>query len=485
MAYGELQHLIWQAETFGFHLASLEIRQRSDVHERALAHPSSPEAREVEATLRAVADIQARYGPDACRRYIVSFTRSADDLAAVRELAARAVPDGSLDLDVVPLFESRADLEHAPKVLDEFVAIPATRAWLERNGRRLEVMLGYSDSTKDVGFLAANVALHRAQGALAEWAARNDIVLTLFHGRGGALGRGGGPANLAILGQAAGSVAGRFKVTEQGEVAFDRYGNLHIAERHLEQIANAVLVASTPGAAERARVCDERFGVPIAVMAEASEHAYHELVRAEGFARFFAQATPSEVIDELRIGSRPARRASGPDLGSLRAIPWVFAWAQSRINLPGWYGLGSGLAAMASEPNGMQTMRAMNAEWAFFTSLMENAELSLAKADLAIAQLYLSMGEREDLATVIEAEFARTRELVLEVTEHDAPLAGRPVLRCAVELRNPYVDALSFLQLRFLRELRDSRGDPERRRELARLVTLTIHGVAAGLQNTG
>ena len=207
-------------------------------------------------TLRVMAELQARYGPDACRRYVVSFSRSAADLAAVRALARLAVPDGSLELDVVPLFESRADLERACDVLEEYLALATTQAWLERRGRRLEVMLGYSDSAKDAGFLAANLALYQAQGRLAAWAAARGIDLVLFHGRGGALGRGGGPAGRAVRGQAPGSVAGRFKVTEQGEVIYARYGNLAIGHRHLEQVTNAVLGASTapvPGGRGRRR----------------------------------------------------------------------------------------------------------------------------------------------------------------------------------------------------------------------------------------
>ena len=259
LAYGELQHLVWQARTFGFHLASLEVRQHAAVHARALAelapevvgdldalgrlardgwpgpppeHPS-PLVEEVLATFRAMAELQRRLGPEACRRYVISFSRTATDLATVSALASLAVPDGTLELDVVPLFESRVDLEAAPAVLDEYLRVPGVAERLDRRGRRMEVMLGYSDSTKDVGFLAANVALYRAQSELASWARRHRIELTVFHGRGGALGRGGGPAGRAIRGQAPGSVAGRFKVTEQGQVIFARYGNQAIGRRHL------------------------------------------------------------------------------------------------------------------------------------------------------------------------------------------------------------------------------------------------------------
>jgi phosphoenolpyruvate carboxylase len=532
LAYGGLQELAWQAETFGFHLASLEVRQHASVHAQALAelapeaagdaaaldrlavggwptgvHAGGEVATEALATLRAMAELQGRHGAAACRRYVVSFSRSAADLAAVRALARLAVPDGRLDLDVVPLFESKADLEAGPRVLDEYLALPGTAAWLEGRGRRLEVMLGYSDSAKDAGFLAANLALYRAQGALAAWAARCGVDLTLFHGRGGALGRGGGPAGRAVRGQAPGSVAGRFKVTEQGEVIFARYGNPAIGHRHLEQVTNAVLGASTEGALAALREAEARFLPPATRMAAASEAAWRDLVERDGFAEFFARVTPIRELGLLRLGSRPARRGgddpaprsspggargqAGFDLAALRAIPWVFAWSQNRCNLPGWYGLGSGLAVVAGEPGGTATLRAMHEQWPFFRSLIENAEMSLAKADPMVAEPYLQLGGRPDLLAAIREEFRRTRALVLEVTGADRLLGRRRVLRRAVDLRNPYVDALSFLQVRFLAELRAGgagtaqRAAPADAARMADLVLLTVNGVAAGLQNTG
>jgi phosphoenolpyruvate carboxylase len=503
LAYGELQHLVWQAETFGFHLASLEVRQHAAVHRAALrelapeavddpealdrlasegATVGSPsaESAEVLAVFRTMAGLQARWGAQSCRRYVVSFTRSAADLAAVPALARLALPGGPPDLDVVPLFESRSDLEAAPEVLDRYLDLPGTRARLQHRGR-LEVMLGYSDSAKDAGFLAANVAIYRAQGRLAAWARGRRVELTLFHGRGGALGRGGGPAGRAIRGQAPGSVAGRFKVTEQGEVVFARYGNPSIGLRHLEQVTSATLLASTAGHERALARAERRFWSDAELMARASEDAYRRLVETPGFAAFFAAVSPLEEIGKLPIGSRPARRVAGDGLESLRAIPWTFAWAQTRVNLPGWYGLGSGLEVVA-ERQGWQRLRRMQAEWPFFASLIDNAEMSLAKADPMIAGLYLEMGGRPDLVEAIRNEFRRTRRAVREVTGTPL-LARRPVLRRAVELRNPYVDALSFLQLRFLRQLRFS--PDEDRERLAELTLLTLNGVAAGLQNTG
>ncbi|HEX2157174.1 MAG TPA: phosphoenolpyruvate carboxylase, partial [Actinomycetes bacterium] len=516
LAYGELQHLAWQAETFGFHLASLEVRQHAGVHADALAELAPDAAgdpaaldrlatdgwpaaadpagagaatREVLETLRVMAEIQARYGPGACRRYVVSFSRSAADLAAVRALARLAVPDGSLELDVVPLFESRADLERACDVLQEYLDLPGAAAWLAGRGRRLEVMLGYSDSAKDAGFLAANLALYQAQGTLAAWAAARGVDLHLFPGRGGALGRGGGPAGRAVRGQAPGSVAGRFKVTEQGEVIYARYGNLAIGHRHLEQVTNAVLGASTPVAQAAVAAAEDRYLATATEMAFAAETAWRGLVEKEGFAEFFATVTPIKELGLLRIGSRPARRegggaAGGDGLADLRAIPWVFAWSQNRCNLPGWYGLGAGLEVVAHQPHGLARLREMYAEWPFFRSLIENAEMSLAKADPLVAESYLELGGRPDLVAAIREEFRRTRVLVNETTQAGRLLGHRPVLRQAVDLRNPYVDALSFLQVRFLTDLRNGLSGTEAERA-AGLVLLTVNGVAAGLQNTG
>ncbi|MQA96282.1 MAG: phosphoenolpyruvate carboxylase [Streptosporangiales bacterium] len=485
-AYGELQHLVWQVETFGFHLAELEIRQHSAVHARALeelragAEPSDT-TREVLDTLRVVAWIQDRFGTGACRRYVVSFTRSAEDVAAVHELAAYAVPESPPVLDVVPLFETGDDLERSASVLDAMVELPAVRERLAATGRRLEVMLGYSDSAKDVGPVTATLLLYDAQARMAAWAERHDVRLTLFHGRGGALGRGGGPANRAVLAQAPGSVAGRFKVTEQGEVIFARYGRAAIARRHVEQVASAVLRASTPEVGELAEQGARRFRELADRVSDAARSAYRTLITADGFAEWFSRVSPLEEISGLRIGSRPARRSAARELADLRAIPWVFAWSQTRVNLPGWYGLGSGLAAAGD----LEELRAAYDSWPLFTSLLDNAEMSLAKTDRAIAARYLELGGRPELRDRVLEEYDRTRELVLAVTGHQRLLQDRRVLSRAVELRDPYVDALSHLQLRALHALRDGVQDEAERERLESLLLLSVNGVAAGLQNTG
>jgi phosphoenolpyruvate carboxylase len=491
-AYGELQHLIWQAETFGFHLAEMEVRQHSAVHAAALrelraGQPPSAQTQEVLDTIRAVASIQLRHGTDACRRYVVSFTTSADDIAAVYELAALACPAGPPVLDVVPLFESGDDLANAVPVLDQMIGLRPVAGRLAATGRRLEVMLGYSDSAKELGMVSATLRLFSAQLRLARWAARHDIRLVLFHGRGGALGRGGGPAGRAVLAQAPGSVAGRFKVTEQGEVIFARYGHPVIAQRHLEQVTSAVLLASArhplpagdaDPAAEFARLAD--------ALEDGARRAYQELVGAGGFAEWFARLSPLAELGSMRLGSRPARRGLSAPVGlaDLRAIPWVFAWSQTRVNLPGWYGLGSGLAAAIASPEGLAGLRAAYRDWPLLAVLLDNAEMSLAKTNRRIAERYLAFGADEHLTGRVLTEYDLTRRLVLEVTGHDRLLAGRPVLSRAVALRDPYVDALSHLQLRALAAVRSS-DDPDEAAELEKFLLLTVNGVAAGLQNTG
>ena len=485
-AYGELQHLVWQTETFGFHLAELEVRQHSTVHARALADLRAggdvrPETDELLATLRAIAEIQQRHGEDGCRRYVVSFTRDAADVAAVYELARLALDGREVALDVVPLFETRDDLEHCVDVMENVVALPEVRRRLATNGRRLEVMLGYSDSAKDVGPVSATLGLHEAQARLASWARRHGIRLTLFHGRGGALGRGGGPVYRAVLAQPAGSVDGRFKVTEQGEVLFARYGNPVIAARHLEQVASAVVLASTPAAERRPEGATPTDTELAKVLDRSAQQAFRTLIHSTGFAEWFARVTPLEELATLHIGSRPARRGlSVSSLDDLRAIPWVFAWAQVRVNVPGWYGLGSGLAAVGD----VDRLRQAYTEWPLFKVLLENTEMSLAKTDRRIARQFLELGDRPDLTTLVLDEHARTIEWVLAVTGHNRLLEDRPVLARAVALRNPYVDALSHLQLRALRALRADGSDSDVER-LQRLLLLTVNGVAAGLQNTG
>ncbi len=494
-AHGDLQNLIWQVESFGFHLTELEVRQHSKVHAQTLAWIEDPESvpdpsvppEEVLETFRAIAAIQRRHGVDACRRYTVSFTRSSEDLASVYRLAEHALGSAQAApvLDVVPLFETFDDLQAAPGILDELLEVPQVKARLEQTGRRMEVMLGYSDSAKDVGPVSATLAIYTAQEEIAAWAERNDVRLTLFHGKGGALGRGGGPANRAILAQPPHSVEGRFKLTEQGEVITARYGDRAIAARHIDQVAAATLLASAPSTEQRNAEAAARFAELSARLDEVSRGRFFELIHAEGFAPWFAQVTPQEEVGLLPLGSRPARRGlSVESLEDLRAIPWVFAWTQARINLTGWFGLGTALAAVGD----IEQLRTAYREWPLFNTLIDNVEMSLAKTDRRIAAQYLELGDRDDLAALVLEELDLTTDWVLRITGHGYPLEGRRVLGRAVQLRNPYVDALSLIQLRALRALRtedeEARSDKELA-EIRRLLLLSVNGIAAGLQNTG
>ena len=489
-AFGGVQHLIWQVETYGFHLTELEVRQHSQVHAKALAEleaggPISTQTEEVLEVFRAIADIQRDRGLRAAGRYVVSFTQAASDLANVYELARHALGDDAPVLDVVPLFETFADLQAAPGILAEAVTFLEFRERMAATGNRLEVMLGYSDSSKDVGPVAANLALYTAQEKIARWAQESGIELTLFHGRGGALGRGGGPANSAILAQPPHSVDGRFKLTEQGEVIFARYGEPAIAMRHIDQVAAATLLASSPTVEERTSRAAARYAEVAATMDAASRERFFALVKAEGFAPWFATVTPMEEIGLLALGSRPARRGlSVESLEDLRAIPWVFAWTQARINLAGWFGLGTALEAVGDEELLAEAYR----EWPLLRTMVDNVAMSLAKTDERIARQYLALGDRDDLAALVLDELALTRRWVIRLTGGEGLLENKPVLQRAVQLRSPYVDALSLLQLRALRALRSAPEQPEGSgadAEQQRLLLLSVSGVAAGLQNTG
>jgi phosphoenolpyruvate carboxylase len=355
-------------------------------------------------------------------------------------------------------------------------------------------MLGYSDSNKESGFLAAAWMLHQAQAALVDVAHARDIELTLFHGRGGAIGRGGGPANRAILGGAPGSVDGRLKLTEQGEVIAANYSDPAIAKRHLEQLTGAVLIASTPEHDASASAAARAGGPVLDELSATARRAYRALVHDDpGFAAFFRAITPIAELSELRLGSRPPARgrvSEAPSIESLRAIPWTFAWSQTRINLPGWFGLGSALEAFAAGhgAEGTHAIARLYRGWPFLASVLDNAEMILAKADMGIGGRYASLaggtGDDRRWAT-IEAEYHRTVAWLLRVTGRDRLLDGAPVLQRSIALRNPYVDALSEVQVRLLRRLRALAPDDPERGLHQRLIQLSVNGVAAGLQNTG
>jgi phosphoenolpyruvate carboxylase len=508
VAWGEVADLRWQLATFGFHLASLEIRQHSAVHRAAEAALASGEpsreavpgvaAAEVVETIRSVAAAQGRFGMAAAGRYVISFTTDPDDVNRVLRLATAA--GGGAVLDVVPLFEDAATLERAGPILDAILDDRTYRAHLRERGDRQEVMLGYSDSNKESGYLAANWLLHRAQAALAVSARGHGVELTTFHGRGGAIGRGGGPANRAILGLAAGSLEGRLKLTEQGEVIAANYAVPGIARRHLDRLAAATLVASSDAHRAALEPLEAAARPILDELAATSLAAYRALVERPGFVAFFRAATPIDEIATLRLGSRPAARGrarhgdgSGPpaaeSIADLRAIPWVFAWSQARIDLPGWFGLGAALEAYHERHGdpGLAGLARLYERWPFLASLVDNAELALARADLGVARQYAALAG--DPATspwaTIEAEYVRTTAWLARLTGRTQLLEREPEMRRRMGLRDPYVDSLSELQVTLLARLRACAPDAPERARLLRLVQLTVNGIAAGLQRTG
>ena len=492
-AYGPMQRLIWQVETFGFHLVEMEFRQHSLVHARALddirAHGRqgelAPMTREVLDTFRAIGTIQRRNGVRAASRYIVSFTKCATDVANVYELARLAFAHEAdvPTLDVVPLFEQVEDLQNAVDTLSEIIRLPEVQRRLDENGRHLEVMLGYSDSSKDAGPTSATLMLHVAQERIAAWARENYVDLTLMHGRGGAVGRGGGPANRAVLAQPKGSVNCRFKLTEQGEVIFARYGNPLLARRHVESVAGATLMQSAPSV----EWINTETGTDFLDLAErldqASRERYLQLLHTEGFPEWFSTVTPLAEIGLMPIGSRPAKRGLGAtSLADLRAIPWIFSWSQARVNLAAWYGLGTACEACGD----LDLLRRAYAEWPLFTTFVDNVEMSLAKTDERLARTYLDLGDRDDLTALVLDEMALTRRWVLAIVGNEWPLQNRHVLGPVVRMRLPFVNVLSLTQVRALAELRLGDGLSEAERaQLTYLILCSVSGVAAGLQNTG
>jgi phosphoenolpyruvate carboxylase len=392
---------------------------------------------------------------------------------------------GHAQLEIAPLFEQGASLAAAKETMARLLSMPVYREAVRSWGETQEVMIGYSDSNKEIGYLASSWALYAAQVELSRLFEEHGIDFTFFHGRGGSIGRGGGPTNVAILAQPKGTVRGRIKLTEQGEVVSARYSIPEIAHRELELVAGAVLVSAIGGLGHGEPPRMPEYEAAIARMAEWSQAAYRDLVYGDPeFIAFFHQATPIEELSQLKLGSRPARRTASSRIEDLRAIPWVFSWTQSRILLPGWYGLGTALAN-GRDAYGLDLLSEMDERWSFFSAMLANAELALAKADMPIAERYVQLVEppelRERIWSRILSEYKLTRELLLAIT-HQARLLDRdPVLQRSIERRNPYVDPLSFIQLDLLRRLR-TEGRPE---ALQRPVLLAINGIAGALKNTG
>lgn len=531
---GRLDRLVRQAEVFGFHLAGLDVRQHSsrfhtaaaewvgDIAERyddlpepdraklldglisspaPLAPPEKPAA-DAETVVRSFQELHRAvelHGPRAVGQVIVSFTRRPSDILAAlfltRTTGLHRPENGAAhsDVDLVPLFESIEDLRNAPDVMRDLFRSPAYMANVAARGDRQVVMVGYSDSNKDGGYLAANWELALAQERLADVCRLAGVHLTLFHGRGGTASRGGGSTYSAVMGGPAGTLDGRIRITEQGEQIAYKYGLPEIGVRNLDSLAAAVIERTIQedehsGFTGRKRVWDEA----LAELAQTSMDTYRTLVFNDpGFVRYFQQASPLAEFDLLNIGSRPARRpgADGISVDGLRAIPWVFAWMQNRHLLPSWYGVGTALSGfMERYRGGRDVLREMYAHWPWWQAVIDNVHMTIAKADMRIARHYSHLVENDDLRTrifgVVEEEFARARDAVLAVVGADEVLADKPYLQRSIQLRNPYIDPIHYVQVHLLRERRRAGTEAERAAYEYPLL-LTMSGIAAGLRNTG
>ncbi|MGA7123118.1 MAG: phosphoenolpyruvate carboxylase [Polyangiaceae bacterium] len=474
----------------GFGIAELEMRTVADDARAGAAWIAgkgerTPGSDRLLSALERIARAQREMGEGACRTLILSMTRDENCVLAALECARHC---GLWDaerqfarLDIVPLFETSAALEGSANILRALFAHPVYRRHVEGRGVQ-EVMVGYSDSGKEIGLLAASGVLRRVQHALPAVAAEAKVPLRIFHGRGESVARGGGPAQQAILALPPGSVAGRFKVTEQGEALDHKYGRPELAQRTIELFIGGALLHSL-GAQERPAPGDEkRYAEVYDELAEAGKIEYRALVWDEPlFFKFFTSATPIESISRLPIGSRPAKRGAG-GVDALRAIPWVFAWTQNRIILPGWYGVGTALERVGSRAEGAELLAEMYRQWPFFRAVVENVEMVLAKSDMGIAERYADLADadaRTAVWTKIRAEHARTVQWVKRIQGNRRLLDGNPALKRSIQLRNPYVDPMSFLQVELLR--RRSAGDER----VERALLLTLNGISAGMRNTG
>lgn len=520
-ANDRLARLITAADVFGFHMATLDLRQNSDVHQRVvadllkvagvcadyaaldeaerlavlareLASPRplfspyadyAPETLKERAILQAAAEALATFGPQAIRTHIVSKTDAASDMLEVYLLLKEvglydpAAP-GACPIQAAPLFETIDDLRAARATLERVLAEPSARAVAEARGVQ-EVMIGYSDSNKDGSYLTSGWELHEASRALLEVTRAAGVRLQLFHGRGGAVGRGGGSSFSAVLGQPAGTVAGRIRVTEQGEVIANKYGEPEVAQRNLDALTCGTLLASLGPQSDASYSAEH--GATAARLSAASMKAYRALVyETPGFVDYFRAATPIAEIADLKIGSRPASRTTSPAIEDLRAIPWVFSWSQSRVMLPGWFGFGS--AVQGEDP---AELRAMAEAWPFFRTVVQNMEMVMAKADMAIARRYAGLVPDPALAeriyAAIRAEWDRTVAAVLSITGQQALLGGQPELDRLIRQRMPYVEPLNHVQIELIRRRRAGDDDPR----VSNGILLAINGVAAGLRNSG
>ena len=535
IADGRLRRLLRAVQIFGFHLAPIDLRQNSDVHERSVAellakagrintvtdYSELPEearisllAEEISsprplysqhieysdetqgelAIFFAAQDLRNRYGDAALPNVIISKTDGASDILEVALLlkeagllkpAACQKNAPTLSINIIPLFETIGDLRNSAHIMQRLFSIPAYRTLVASRGNEHEVMLGYSDSNKDGGFLTSGWELYKAEVELAQVFAANGIRLRLFHGRGGSVGRGGGPSYLAILAQPAGAVSGQIRITEQGEVISSKYSNREVGRRNLEILASATLEATLLDLEKETE--PQAYRAVLDKLSELAFQAYRGLVyETDGFNRYFRESTPIAEIAGLNIGSRPASRKQSDRIEDLRAIPWVFSWAQCRLMLPGWFGFGSAVDSwLTDNPQGLDLLRRMYGNWPFFRTLLSNMDMVMAKADLTIASRYADLVSdktiRDEIFGRIRTEFERTRSVLLAIQQEGELLADNPLLRRSIRNRFPYMDPLNHLQVELLRRHRAGESDERVRRG----IHLTINGIAAGLRNSG
>jgi len=528
VARGRLRGLHRAAVIFGFHLAPLDMRQHSGVHEQVVAelfalgarregYAALPEAerrawlleelklprllrspylaysdevgKEL-AILDTAADMHRRYGAEALPNYIISKADGISDLLEVALLLKEVglLQPGEqprLGVNIIPLFETITDLQGCGPIMDQLFSVPRYRALLASRGNVQEVMLGYSDSNKDGGFLTANWELYKAEVELVKVFARHKVKLRLFHGRGGTVGRGGGPSYQAVLAQPPGSVAGQIRITEQGEVIASKYSDPDIGRRNMETLVAATFEATL---LESASVERTAYLEVMQEMSATALSAYRGLVyETPGFVQFFRTATPITEIADLHVGSRPASRKKTDRIEDLRAIPWVFSWSLSRMMLPGWYGFGAAVEALTARKgdSGLELLREMYRDWPFFRTLLSNMDMLLAKSDISIASRYAELvtdGElRERIFSRIQDEWHRTVRWLLAITGQEELLEANPALSRSLRNRSPYIDPLNHLQVELLRRYRSG----ETHERIKRAILMTINGIAAGLRNSG
>ena len=521
VAEAHIDPLLRTVDTFGFSLASLDLRDHQENHTEAISealeregidYAEMDEAERVEVLTDAIlqdaavidladreglsetaarvlhrfeklGDWQAEFGAEAIDTYCISMTEEPSHVLEVLFLADQAgvvaLPEFS-GLDVVPLLETEYALSGARRIMGTLFENEAYAQALEARGDTQEIMLGYSDSNKENGFLAANWSLYRNQRRLAEICEEHDVTMRLFHGRGGSISRGGGPMNAAMLALPNETIEGPIKFTEQGEAIAEKYGNPRIAERNLEQMLNAQVRARYRAIKQPEEDVEDEWLEAAETMADAAREAYLDLLETEGFVEYFGQATPISVIEELNLGSRPASRSGERTVEDLRAIPWVFSWTQSRCILPGWYGIAAGVEAYLESGGDLATLQEMYAEWPFFRSTFDNAAMALGRTDMEIAAEYADLADselREQFFPHLEADYEEAVEYVTEIAGRDHPIE-REWLRESLRRRNPYVDPLNLLQTHLLDQTHLT-DDEER------TLRLTVKGIAAGMKNTG